>query len=70
MRDCLDEGIPVVGESVGGPHARKLQFWPVEGRARQMFLPAGEAPAVDLELKRAPEKRAPAPVDGGEVELF
>jgi len=66
-----DEGIPVVGESVGGPHARKLQFWPVEGRARQMFLPAGEAPQVDLELKRAPRHRPEPPTaDGGEVELF
>jgi chemotaxis protein CheD len=65
-----DEGIAVVGESVGGPHARKLQYWPVEGRARQMFLPADEAPQVDLELKRAPAQRPPAPADDGDVELF
>lgn len=64
-----DEGIPVVGESVGGPHARRVQFWPVEGRARQMFLPADEATKVDLELKRAPPPK-PAPADDGELELF
>ncbi|MGO7428723.1 chemotaxis protein CheD, partial [Rhizobium ruizarguesonis] len=30
-----DEGIPVVGSSTGGEHGRKLEYWPVSGRARQ-----------------------------------
>jgi chemotaxis protein CheD len=64
-----NEGIPVVGESVGGPHARRVQFWPASGRARQLFLPAEEAPQVDQELRRGPARR-PAPADGGDVELF
>lgn len=29
------EGIPVVSESLGGRRARRIEFWPVGGRARQ-----------------------------------
>lgn len=37
-----DEGIKVVGSSTGGEHGRKLEFWPVSGRARQYPLTGAE----------------------------
>lgn len=32
------EGIPCKGHSLGGEQARKIQFWPFSGRARQKLL--------------------------------
>ena len=57
-----DEGIPVTGVSVGGRRARRVEFWPASGRARQR------------EVERAPELlpttgAARSAPDGG-VELF
>jgi chemotaxis protein CheD len=59
-----NEGIALVGESLGGDRARKVQFWPTTGRARQMQLPK------DIQPTEA--RRAPAAVfaDSGSVELF
>ena len=37
-----DEGIPIVGSSTGGDHGRKLEFWPISGRARQYPLTGAE----------------------------
>jgi chemotaxis protein CheD len=60
-----DEGIPIVGASVGGRSARRIEFWPKTGRARQR-----EVDQQVAELKTAPA-RAPAPAaDTGGVELF
>ena len=39
----MDEGIQVVGESTGGDHGRKLEYWPLSGRARQYALTGVEA---------------------------
>lgn len=64
-RRFLDnEGIPVVGGDLGGDRGRRLQFWPVSGRARQILLPSGAETAV---LARPPK---PVQVSFGEVELF
>jgi chemotaxis protein CheD len=61
-RFLQDEGIPVTGVSVGGRRARRVEFWPATGRARQR------------EVERAPElmsNPAPAhPAAVGGVELF
>ena len=47
-----DEGIPVVGSSTGGDVGRKIEFWPVSGRARQYPLTGAEAKkTVDLERR-------------------
>lgn len=63
-RDFLHrEGIPVRAESLGGPRARKVQYWPVSGRARQLLL----ARAETMTLQLAPPRR---PTGGGDVELF
>lgn len=62
-RFLQDEGIRCRAESLGGTLARRVRFWPVSGRARQMLL--GDAQAV------APPARVSQPVPAGnEVELF
>lgn len=57
------EGIPVIGESVGGGSGRRIQFWPVGGRARQAFI---EAPKDEFKIQKALAEK-PA---GGDIELF
>jgi chemotaxis protein CheD len=34
------EGIAVVGKDLGGERGRRLQYWPVSGRARQAYVAA------------------------------
>ena len=61
------EGIALMGGSLRGDQARRVQFWPVSGRVRQMALvePAKQV----FEAERA--KPAPAPAaDDGDLELF
>jgi chemotaxis protein CheD len=59
------EGIPVCGGSVRGVHARKIQFWPAQGRARQFSLERGERQVFARELNRKGRG-----FDYGAVELF
>jgi chemotaxis protein CheD len=59
------EGIGLAGGSVGGPHARKIQYWPVSGRARQLELARGEDRVFARELS-AKRRR----LEYGDVELF
>lgn len=64
-RFLRDEGITHVGGSTGGLHGRRIQYWPVSGRARQILL-AGTA-----EVERPPVASAPVVVsNAGELELF
>ena len=65
-RFLRDEGIISMGGSLGGERARKVQFWPVSGRGRQLLLGAG---AEVFESERKTATRA-APLDGGALELF
>lgn len=63
-RDFLRrENIRIVGDSLGGDRARRVQFWPASGRARQLLVAAHEAP-------RETPPPAPAPAKIGDVELF
>ena len=56
-----NEGITCVGESTGGDVARRIEFWPSTGRARQKFV----------DSKRVEKPVAPAAPDpGNDVELF
>jgi len=57
-----DEGIVLTGHSLGGTAARRVEFWPSSGRARQRLN-------VTEEPMPLPPK-APVKVDLGEVELF
>lgn len=60
-RYLRDEGIPLVGGSLRGGGARRIQFWPVSGRALQRSVVAPPpTPAV-------PPRCLPS---GGVVELF
>ena len=61
-----DEGIALVGGSLRGAKGRRIQFWPVSGRARQIML------GSDLEFVFRKESRPTAPVcaGSGEVNLF
>jgi chemotaxis protein CheD len=62
-----DEGIRVVGSSTGGDHGRKLEFWPVSGRARQYPLTGAETQkTVALERRPVPVSK---PVESS-IEFF
>lgn len=62
------EGILYRGGSLRGDHGRRIQFWPVSGRARQMAMTTKTDGKVFAEERRSP---APAPMgDAGAVELF
>ena len=54
------ERIPVIGQSVGGSSARRVQFWPESGRARQKV-------AASSEVSVAPK---PSPKPANDLELF
>jgi chemotaxis protein CheD len=64
-RFLRDEGVPVLGGSLRGPQARRVQFWPVSGRAMQRFV---DDPSQIRNLREVPVRRPP--VDEGAVELF
>ena len=62
-----DEGIPVISSSTGGDHGRKIEFWPVSGRARQHPLSGAETQkTVAMETRPVP---APKPV-ANDIEFF
>lgn len=66
-RFLADEGIRHVGGSLRGEHGRKIQFWPVSGRARQSLMESEAQQAFDTERRIRP----PIPVESdGSVELF
>jgi chemotaxis protein CheD len=56
------EGIAVVGRDLGGERGRRLQYWPVSGRARQAYVAAG---GIDERLLKPLLSR-----NVGDVELF
>ncbi|MFQ1700156.1 chemotaxis protein CheD [Loktanella agnita] len=56
------EGIPCVSQSLGGDKARRVQFTPATGAARQLQI-AGQAPEV-LEV------RTPPPAPTNDITLF
>lgn len=49
----LDEGIRIVGGDVGGTQARRIQYWPVSGRVRQLAISTDVRPIVELEVRSA-----------------
>ena len=55
------EGIAVVGKDLGGERGRRLQYWPVSGRARQAYVAGG----IDEKPIKSPLSR-----NVGDVELF
>lgn len=49
----LDEGIRLAGGDVGGTQARRIQYWPVSGRVRQLAISTDVRPIVELEVRSA-----------------
>lgn len=68
QRFLRDEGIAMVGGSLGGDRGRRIQFWPVSGRARQVVLSAGEHTVFQAE--RRVNVEPPPPDISDTVELF
>ena len=58
------EELKYAGGHVGGDKARRVQFWPASGRARQRLVTSDAAPADTM--KPVPS----VPVNVGDVELF
>lgn len=68
-RFLADEGIAVRGGDIGGSSARRVQFWPVDGRARQMAIVDDSQNLVERELLGAKMDRGRDAVSS-DVELF
>jgi chemotaxis protein CheD len=66
-RFLKQEGIRRLSSSLGGAQARRLQYWAVSGRARQMVVAGGEEAALAAAVR--PTVIRPAP-ETGAVELF
>lgn len=62
-----DEGIRVVGGDVGGISPRRIQYWPLTGRARQLAVRADKKRLVEFEIGEAKPSQEVATSD---VELF
>ena len=59
-RFLANEGVALVGSSLRGERGRRVQFWPMTGRARQIYLePSEPAPIVQ-----------PPAQTGGDLEMF
>jgi len=66
-----NEGIPVVGGNVGGRAPRRIQYWPLTGRARQLALATGEAAGLaERELSKARLIEKTQTSERDDVELF
>lgn len=57
------EGITVVGKDLGGERGRRLQYWPVSGRARQSYVATSNG-VEEIEIVKA------APPLACDIELF
>lgn len=62
------ESIDHVGGSLRGELGRKIQFWPVSGRARQSLMERGNRQIFETEKRTRPV--APVSQNDGSVELF
>jgi chemotaxis protein CheD len=56
------EGIKVLGGDTGGLQGRRIQFWPVSGRALQSY--------ISQVVETAPPRAAPPRPGAGDVDLF
>jgi chemotaxis protein CheD len=57
------EGIPVLGGSLGGKRARRLRFFPADGRVQQRLMSEDSAPPIQTPALELPN-------GSGELELF
>lgn len=61
-----DEGIAVAGGDVGGISPRRIQYWPVTGRARRLAVRVDREALIESERSAARTDTAPA----DDLELF
>jgi chemotaxis protein CheD len=59
------EGIAYTGGSLGGQRGRRIQYWPVSGRARQVLLSTEEQTPFETDRRAQPR-----PLSTGALELF
>lgn len=65
-RYLADEGIRLAGGNLRGTQPRRIQYWPVSGRARQLALPTAER----LILASTERSAAVRTEEAHDVELF
>jgi chemotaxis protein CheD len=65
-----EEGIRVVGGDLGGVNPRRIEYWPLTGRARQMTVGDNSEELVRRELALAPQKKSNVASERDDVELF
>ncbi len=63
------EGIRIIGGDSGGEQGRRLQFWPVSGRARQSYIGSGVESANRASAIR-PAMATAEKISAGEIDLF
>ncbi|MFM9942562.1 MAG: chemotaxis protein CheD [Hyphomicrobiaceae bacterium] len=63
-RFLATEGIALIGGSLRGDCGRRIQYWPVSGRARQIFV---KSDAIDPSTARSVP---PSHTGSGDIELF
>lgn len=61
-----DEGIAIVGGSLGGGKGRLAQFFPADGRAQQKFVRSEDLPEIELVSK----PKFPEVATTGTLQLF
>lgn len=69
-RFVRDEGLTYVGGSLRGQRARRIQYWPVSGRARQVLLEASGSQVFATERPPAREAAPQVADHSGDMELF
>lgn len=68
-RFVRDEGLTAVGGSLRGDRPRRIQYWPVSGRARQALLEGAEKQVFATERPSIRPAAVAEPSDGA-LELF
>lgn len=61
------EGIAVTGGDTGGTQPRRVQYWPLTGRARQLSIPTHDASRLIVREREAAQTDKP---ESNDVELF
>jgi chemotaxis protein CheD len=70
-RFLTDEGIRIVGGDLGGVLPRRIEYWPVTGRARQMTVGDEGEEVIRQELAQSGSRWTNhVNTDDGDVELF
>jgi len=57
LKFLTQEGLLIVGHSLGGTAARRIRYWPTTGKAQQMFL-KGASPNEASPQKSTPSQQA------------